>query len=523
MLDKDTNSTASETPVQEPANGVEAAPAPETLSVEKASCEAASDSTVSLRQPGQTDESSSRSSEESARIIEEIRDMAFAEAQNLDYLPKPVESLKKNSHLFIKMLISLLLIFVVLFFVTARLVFGRGWITNMLDGGGNFQSFTIPVTSHPQADDKYYQPDGRYTVEGVAKLCSPSIVTIEVYIDNTVFGAYGQGSGIIMTEDGYIITNAHVIDDAQLAIIVRLQDGTEYNATVIGSDQASDLAIIKINATGLTPAQFGDSSELELGEQVVALGTPAGLEGTVTTGVVSGLDRMIQSNASTMSISCIQIDAAINPGNSGGALFNMWGQVVGITSSKIESVEYDNIGFAISMEAAKPILEQLIETGSVLGRPKVGISFYEVSDTIANVYGIPAGLHIAEIDQSCDVANTDLQINDVITEMNGIEVRSAEDVYSAIESLSAGDSVTASVLRLNMQGEWEEFEITFKLMPSDSSIQPEENVRPELPDRDGGFGGDDEFGQDGNLGGADDEFGIDPSSDEITTRKAVRI
>ncbi|MCD7846552.1 MAG: trypsin-like peptidase domain-containing protein [Oscillospiraceae bacterium] len=412
---------------------------------------------------------------EEQSVEDELRELAYLEAADLDYLPKPITKTRRNGHPFLFSFLFFFILFVVLFFVTAHNVFGSGWITNMINGTGNFQTFTIPTVQHEELEDRYYQDDGRYTVEGVALTCTPSIVTIEAYTGNTIFASYSQGSGIIMTSDGYIITNAHVVEDANLTIIVRLSDGTEYNATIVGSDTRTDLAVLKINASDLTAAQFGDSDQLELGEQVVTLGSPAGLESTVTTGVVSGLNRMISVESDNISMECIQIDAAINPGNSGGALVNMWGQVVGITSSKLEAVEYDNIGFAISINAAIPIIEELIENGAVLGRPKVGISFYAISETMSSVYGLPAGLYIASIDETCDISNTDLQIDDVITEMNGVSVTSAEDVYEIIFDLSPGDEITATVLRMDDDGNWDEFEITFKLEEdTTSSIQETE-------------------------------------------------
>lgn len=426
-------------------------------------------------------EDAARLEAERQSILNELHELAYAEAASLNYLPKTITSVKKPSHLFPKLLLVFLVIFISLFLFTAQRVFGKGWIKNMINKSGNFQSFTIPLAEHPETEERYLQPDGRYTVEGVYAAVSDSIVTIETFVDDTIFAAFGQGSGIVMTEDGYIITNAHVIEKAQLAIVVRLRSGEEYNATVIGSDVKSDLAIIKINANDLTPARFGNSDSVVMGEQVVAIGSPAGMESSVTTGIVSGLNRMIKVDTDNISMNCIQIDAAINPGNSGGALLNMWGEVVGITSSKMEAMAYDNIGFAISMNAAKPILEELIESGSVLGRPKVGISFYEISDSTALVYGIPAGLHIAAVSPDCDIANTDLAPDDIITEMNGVKVRSADDVYAIIFKLHPGDQVTAKVLRENEDGEWDEFEISFKLMEDTSgAIQSEEDIE-EVP------------------------------------------
>ncbi len=408
--------------------------------------------------------------------IDEIRELAEKEADEWAYLPKPMGRLKKKrNHTFIKLFIPMLVTFVVLFIITCNAVFASGWFVNRFMPQDNTMQFTLPIAETPKLEDRYYQPDGRYTVEGVAQAVRNSIVTIECYMVGQPLLPISQGSGVVMSADGYIITNAHVIEGATLSILVRTANEKEYEATVVGSDVKSDLAIIKVQADAkLFPAQFGDSDALVLGEQVVALGTPAGLEGTVTTGIVSGLDRPVRVDTVNIEMSCIQIDAAINPGNSGGALINMWGQVVGITSSKMDSVDFDNIGFAIEMSAAKPILEQLIEHGRVLGRPKIGISFYEVSDALGAQNDVPGGLYIAEIDPSCDIANTELQVDDIIIEMNGKAVRSADDVYDIILKLAPGDTVTAKALRYNqITDDYKEFEISFKLMEDGSEFVEE--------------------------------------------------
>lgn len=398
--------------------------------------------------------------------LEELKLLCVKEAEQWDYMPKAIGKAKKGkSHTFIKIFLPMLTAFVIVFAILCNSLFGSGWFRNLVTPvESDRKEFTLPIAPLPQLEDNFYQADGRYTVEGVANAVSKSIVTIECYMKGQPLLPYSQGSGVIMSADGYIITNAHVIEDATLSIMVRTSDGAEYDATVIGSDVKSDLAVIKVSSkVELTPAQFGDSDALKLGEQVVAIGSPAGLEGSVTTGIVSGVDRMIKVDANNIEMSCIQIDAAINPGNSGGALLNMWGQVVGITSSKMDSIEFDNIGFAIEMSAASDIIESLIEHGRVIGRPKIGISFYEVSDFVAAENGAPAGLYIAEIDPTCDISNTDLRIDDIITDMNGVPVRSASDVFSVILDLEPGDEVTAKVLRYE-NGDYTEFEITFKLM-----------------------------------------------------------
>ncbi len=250
-----------------------------------------------------------------------------------------------------------------------------------------------------------------------------------------------------------------------------LSDESEYSATLVGSDSSSDIAVIKINAQDLTPAQFADSDQVNLGEEVMTIGTPAGLMNSVTKGIVSGLDRRISTDSDGLEMQCIQIDAAINPGNSGGALFNMWGQVIGITSSKLAS-DYDGIGFAISTNAAKPIIENLMENGYVADRFRIGIMFYEVSEESAAEFGIPAGLHIQEIDADCDIANTDLAVNDIITAINGVAIDSSEEILEVLKDAKPGDTVRATVLRLNADGTTDKtFEISFKLMPAETSVQ----------------------------------------------------
>lgn len=407
-----------------------------------------------------------------AKALDEIKALASKEAQAYDYLPRPVGKVQNHRrHGFGWMLLATLILFCALFFITARHIFGKGWIKNIIDGEHVGFEFTLPIQEPPKLEEQFYQADGRYTIEGVAKAVTPSIVTVEAFIEGQAFAPYGQGSGIIMSTDGYIITNAHVIRGATLGIKVRLHNGNEYDATIVGSDIKSDVAILRIKtAEKLTPAQFGDSDALILGEQVVAIGTPAGLEQTVTAGCVSGLDRLIKVSDENINMSCIQIDAAINPGNSGGALVNMWGQVVGITSSKLNSSDFDNIGFAIEMSAAKSIIEELIENGMIVGRPKIGIAFYQIDEAGAEYYETIPGLHIAEIDPECDIANTELKVDDIITHMNGIPVMSSDDVYDIIYKLSPGNTVTATVARLKVNGEYDTFEIEFKLMEDNSSF-----------------------------------------------------
>lgn len=376
---------------------------------------------------------------------------------------------KRSKKLSAVVIVFMLFIVIVTSFIITVAVKGRGWLANIIAGDQRIE-FTLPIAKTPQLDDKYYEEDGRYTAQGIAEAVSPSVVSIEIYKAGTSFAAVGQGSGIVMSEDGYILTNAHVVDGASKGIKVVLSDRTEYEAKIIGMDTASDIAVIKIPAKGLSPAQFGDSESVSVGEDVVTIGSPAGFYGSVTKGIVSGLDRQIKVENSSISMSCIQIDAAINPGNSGGALLNMWGQVIGITSSKLASSDYDGIGFAISINAAKPIIENLMEYGYVQNRVRVGITFYSISETTAQMYGTKAGIYVVSVDQDCDIANTQLQPDDIITEFDGTEVSDSETVQAFLAKKKPGDTVKAKVYRPSVSGSGEEFEIEFRLMEDKGSL-----------------------------------------------------
>ncbi len=338
-------------------------------------------------------------------------------------------------------------------------------IRGLFSKSDNNISITIPTQPQPNiTDDKFYDKETQlYTPAGIGKYVLPSIVTIYGYQEKE-FAAGSQGSGIILTDNGYIITNAHVINDANKGLSVELHNGEKYRAEVVGSDVKTDLAVIKISKTGLVPATFGDSSKLLIGQEVIALGSPVGLNGSLTRGVVSGLNRMIRTNSYNTEMNCIQIDAAINPGNSGGALVNMYGQVIGINTSKFLDDKYDGIGFAIAFSEAKPILEQLIEKGYVTDRTRIGITFFEVDESVAELYNIVAGLHVDTIDESCDISNTDLKSGDIITHIYGQRVVSLIDVKELLEGKKPGDSVSATIVRSQEGQDDITFEIEFKLM-----------------------------------------------------------
>lgn len=330
-------------------------------------------------------------------------------------------------------------------------------------------TINLGLNSKPAgAEEILKDSDGRYTVAGIAKIAGPSVVEITTYNNVSNSKAIGSGSGVILSEDGYIVSNAHVITSAKY-LAVKLEDGSSYTASEIGHDSKTDLAVIKIEPkTKLTPAVFGNSDEVVKGEPVVAIGNPGGLSGSISGGFVSGINRQVKSEQTGREMDCIQTDAAISPGNSGGALVNMYGQVIGITSSKYVSANYEGIGFAISINAAKPLIEELLSNGFIAGRFKVGITFYGINEESAQSKGIPAGLLIESVDENCDISNTGIKPGDVITETDGKKVTGYNEFMKSIGNKKAGDTVSAKVARNEGNGEISYFDIKFKLMPDTS-------------------------------------------------------
>lgn len=330
----------------------------------------------------------------------------------------------------------------------------------------------LPVSSKPAADEKYYADEetGLLTVQGVAKQVSPSVVDVMVYRDTSLY-PYSTGSGIIISSDGYIVTNAHVVSDVNAGLKVILDNDEEYKAEIVGQDNRTDIAVLKIDADEeLVSAELGDSDELELGEMVVAIGNAGGYSGTLTVGYVSGLNREVRTNSGSDTMTCIQTDAAMSPGVSGGALINMYGQVVGITSSKYKNSDLDEgIGFAISTKFAKPIIEDIISLGYISGRVRVGITYTTIDDIAAEMYEAKRGLLIQSIDDTCDISNTEAEPGDIITSINGYDVYSAQTVSEALEGCKPGDVITAEIYRKGItEDDEEEFEIEFELMQDTS-------------------------------------------------------
>ena len=269
----------------------------------------------------------------------------------------------------------------------------------------------------------------------------PSVVSITC----TLTGGTGSGTGVVLSENGYLVTNAHVVDGAQ-EIRVLLTDGRTLSAHLVGADSLSDLAVLYVNAKDLIPAQFGDSTHLRVGDAVVAIGDPLGvsLRGTMTDGIVSAINRDVETNGRTMTL--IQTNAALNSGNSGGPLINCHGQVIGINTMKIgtfaDDAGVEGLGFAIPSAAVKDIVDQLISQGYVSGRPALPLSGEWVSSFNQQFRGIPAGLYITSVPE-----NSPIRAKDILMYVDGARVTAQEELNTALYAHQAGDTVTLILYR----------------------------------------------------------------------------
>lgn len=324
----------------------------------------------------------------------------------------------------------------------------------------------------------FVDENGRYTIEGAAAAVKDSIVEIYTYNDSSHNILSGTGSGVVISADGYIVTNAHVLQ-ADGYHSVHTVDDKIYDAQVIGRDSKTDIAVIKVNNANLVPAVLGNSDEAIVGEQVIAVGNPAGLSNTVTDGIISAVNRKIRSDSTGFEMDCIQTNADISPGNSGGALVNMYGQVIGITSSKYVSSSFEGLGFAITINEALPIIEQLIDNGYISGRFRIGIQLIDMSSENKIVlieqelgFKLPEdfyGVYIDAVSEDCDIANTKLKAGDFITEINGTPVKTYDELYDTISSeFGAGDKVPAKCASVDKKGKVTYYDIEFKLMEDTS-------------------------------------------------------
>ena len=297
--------------------------------------------------------------------------------------------------------------------------------------------------------------------------------TVSIEVSQGGDEVVSTGTGIIATSDGYMITNAHVVlNSKNVLVTVTTYDGQTYDAVVVGVNRSTDLAVIKTNDYQFTPAEFGDAGQLAIGEWVLAIGNPGGsrFAGSVTRGIVSGLDRAVE-RYSENGMTYIQTDAAINPGNSGGPLVNMYGQVVGINSSKIITEGYEGMGFAIPVSKAKDILDQLLSGGYVQGRVRLGISGKDVSEMEATFNGTPQGFRIISIDEDSAFAGTDAQVGDIITALDGETVTQLTDLSNLLLRYKPGDQVTVTLFRFDESNFRQTIEVEITLLEDRGETQ----------------------------------------------------
>ena len=345
--------------------------------------------------------------------------------------------------------------------LAAAMGFAGGFVGAKFGGSGKVVIQQVAPSSTSSSDSgsaSAVNTASGMTTAQVSEMVSPSVVVITteqvVYSQWSWYGQSqvesGAGSGVVISSDGYILTCAHVVSGAS-NITVTIGD-TDYPATVVGEDDTSDVAVLKIDATDLTPATVGNSDSLAVGESVLAVGNPLGeLGGTVTSGIVSALNRSvtIQGTSSTNTMSLIQMDASVSPGNSGGGLFNMNGELIGLVNAKSSSSDAEGLGFAIPINDAIKVAQDLLENGYVSGRPYMGITYLAVTDaqTAAQLNVNAYGVYVVDVVQGGPADKAGLKTGDRIVSIDGTEIAQKDDLGTLIQQHAAGDTLSITVAR----------------------------------------------------------------------------
>ena len=363
--------------------------------------------------------------------------------------PPKAKKPKKQRKLISRGCISIVLAVTMVF--SCGLGLGGGYFANKVNTSTS-GSLNITKTSNSGTTTTASSTSKANSTSEIVKKTADSVV--EISTESVVTGSFAQqyvqqgaGSGVIISQDGYILTNNHVINGAN-SVKVRLRDGTEYDATIIGSDSDNDIALLKVSATGLSPATFGDSNSLAVGDYVVAIGNPLGeLGGTVTDGIISALARKVTIEDTQMTL--LQTNAQVNPGNSGGGLFNANGELVGIVNAKQSATEVEGIAFAIPINNVLDILSDLKEYGYVTGKVDLGIDFTDItSDETAFYYGVnQTGCYVLSVDSGSNAEKAGVTRGDLVTKVNDTDVSSSSDITTALEKAEVGDTVTFTVSR----------------------------------------------------------------------------
>lgn len=331
--------------------------------------------------------------------------------------------------------------------------FGGGFLGSKVAGSNDSPTivYQAPPVDNTSTGDAINTSD-YLSVAQVSSKVAPSVVevTTESVTTNPFFGQYvqdGAGSGVIISQDGYILTNNHVVSGAE-QIKITLADKTEYVATLVGSDSKTDIAVLKIEADNLVSAVIGNSDALQVGEVAIAVGNPLGtLGGTVTDGIISALNRDITVNNQTMNL--LQTNAAVSPGNSGGGLFNARGELIGIVNAKSSGTDTEGLGFAIPINTAMDISQSLMTSGYVTGRPVMGVQVLAITDIqTAMQYGVQQlGVYIQSVDENGAAAKAGLQAGDLFVSIDGVAISDTSEITSLLEEYSVDDTINIQVIR----------------------------------------------------------------------------
>lgn len=414
---------------------------------------------------------------------------------NRPVAPKP-EAPKKSSKGKKTGLIIAVVIICVCFLISVGIIVGT------LVSGGDYKQPTgddtqLNLIEGIVGNDEVVTDGEKLSAKQIYKKVHESSVGILVYSSNQQ-RVYSEGTGIVMSTNSdntvtYIITCAHVIDVKNPKIIVQTADGTQYDGTVVGVDAKTDIGVVRVSSTDLKSAEFADSSSVEVGDTVYAIGNPGGMQffGSFTNGMVSAIGRPVDSPVG-YEVACIQHTAPINPGNSGGALVNEYGQVIGINSSKIASEDYEGMGFAVPSATVKEIVDELIKNGVVTNRPVLGVnvalsSQSQVYSIIVKVNNLPTGSVIIDtIMNGSDLKNKGVKEGDMIIKVNGEDMETQDVLLDAIEKSKVGDTITLTICRVDSEYNISTFDVDVKLV-DDSSVSEPETETPEY-DFDYGFG-----------------------------------
>lgn len=387
---------------------------------------------------------------------------------------------KNNSNKNLKVAVAILSVLV--FLLITYIIYSAGnFKPSSFLGLNPSQSNTHEVEGHNKGESEIKfeskpSDERELSAETIYERVSPSVVGVVVYDPKAdiIAEPISQGSGIIISEKGFIVTNSHVVGNSlKNSIKIVLNTKEEFSGKVIGFDSKTDIAVIKGEKSGLTAATFGNSDEVKVGSSTLALGNPLGLDfaSSLTRGIVSAMNRCSSGSANSL-VKYIQTDAAINPGNSGGPLINMYGQVIGMNSSKIVVAHCEGMGFAIPSNTIKSVADDIIDKGYVSGRVRLGISGKMVSNYEAQVYNVPVGVMISELSKDSNLIAAGVQTGDIITKINDINVTSLDAFYAELYGHKPGDSVKLSIYRISTNKfNSKSFDVTVTLLEDKGETQ----------------------------------------------------